>query len=311
MISRWIAAALFCAACGSLTLNVEAQREGHPATERNVLRVSGSGEAKASPDVAYVTVGVITEGKRAQEAAQANANLTQKVMDALRGRGIAEKDIQTSNYSVQPRYEDRPGRPPVIAGYQVSNQVRATVRKLDSVGSVIDAALDAGANNVQDVYFGLEAREKAEAEALTKAVQDARRKAETLAKAAGVRVVSVLQIQEGGFVRPVPILDARMEMVKAAGAATPVAPGELTVSANVMMVFETAPGMASTQTRQMARLATQRELLIRLLTKRVILQGQLQSYRQRYSDRHPSVIELKRRIEGLDQQITRTRKGEE
>lgn len=203
----------------------------------NTMTVSGTGESKANPDVAYVTVGVITEGRKAQEAAQSNATLTTKVMDALKKQGIADKDLQTSNYNVSPRYENRPGRgDQIIIGYTVSNQIRATVRKLNAVGTVIDAALDAGANNVQGVYFGLEAKSKAESEALTLAVAEARRKADTLAKAAGVRITGVLQIHEGGFIRPVPVYD-RMEMLGARAAATPIAPGELTVSANVTIVY--------------------------------------------------------------------------
>lgn len=206
---------------------------------QNTLTVTGTGEAKASPDVAYVTVGVITEGRRAQEAAQANAALSQKVMAALRKLGIAEKDLQTSSFSVSPRYENRPNREPVITGYQVSNQVRATVRKLNQVGDAIDSALDAGANNVQGVYFGLEARSKPESEALAQAVSEARRKADVLARAAGVRITGVAQIHEGSGPRPVPLVEGRMEMMSAR-AATPVAPGELSVSATVTIVYSIA-----------------------------------------------------------------------
>jgi uncharacterized protein YggE len=239
MSTRWLSAAIVCAAIGVLAPQRtcgQAAGAGRDFT----LTVSGSGEVKARPDAAYVTVGVINQGKRAQEASQANAAATEKVMAALKQQGIAEKDLQTSNYGVQPIYENRPGREPLITGYQVSNQVRAIVRDLSKVGSVIDAALDAGANNIQGVYFGLENHAEAQAGALTEAVRDARRKAETLAKAADVKLAGIRQIQEGGFVRPVPLMAETPMMGRAA--ATPIAPGELTVSASVTIVFAIAPG---------------------------------------------------------------------
>jgi hypothetical protein len=206
--------------------------------DRNTLIVRGEGEVKAKPDVAYATLGVITEGKRAQEAAAANAALTQKVMDAVRRQGVAEKDMQTSNFSVQPRYENRPNREPVIVGYQVSNQVRVTVRDLNKVGQVIDTGLDAGANNIYGLNFALEERARYTTDALTGAVREARRKAETLAAAAGVRLQGIVQLVEDGAAR-VPILQDRMEM-SMARAATPVAPGEITVTASVTVVYAIA-----------------------------------------------------------------------
>jgi uncharacterized protein YggE len=233
---------LLCALLGGFAMNTAAAQEAPPPkAESNTLSVSGSGDAKANPDVAYVTLGVVAQGKRAQEAAKANAASTQKVMEALKTMGIADKDIQTANYSVQPLYENRPNREPVIVGYQVSNQVQATIRKLDTVGSLIDAALDAGANNVQGVSFGLEARAKPESEALQEAVKDARRKADVLAKAAGVRIIGVLRIQEGASFRPVPMAEMAVLRAGVGGAPTPISPGELTVHANVTIVYTIAP----------------------------------------------------------------------
>lgn len=236
---QYIIIALLCAMLGGAAMNAPAAQEAPSSRADNyTLSVSGSGEAKADPDVAYVTLGVIAQGKRAQEAARANATSTQKVMDALKTLGIAEKDIQTFNYSVQPLYENRPNREPTIVGYQVSNQVQATVRKLDTVGSLIDAALDAGANNVQGVSFGLEARAKPESEALQEAVKDARRKADTLAQASGVRIVGVLRIQEGFTLRPpVPVMEIGALRAGVGGVPTPIAPGELTVRAQVTIVY--------------------------------------------------------------------------
>jgi uncharacterized protein len=234
---RFLTAVLTLAA-STAVLDPAAAQDNAANRERNTLIVRGQGEVSARPDVAYTTVGVITEGKRAQDASQANAAGTQRVMEALRKQGIAEKDIQTSNYSVQPRYENRPNREPVIVGYQVSNQVRATVRDLTKVGPVIDAALEAGANNIYGVSFGLQDRARFTADALTEAVQEARRKADTLARAAGVRILGIAQIQEGTTAR-LPIVQEQMEFA-ARAAATPISPGELTVNAAVTITFNIA-----------------------------------------------------------------------
>ena len=210
----------------------------------NTLSVSGAGESNAAPDIAFVTVGVVTTGKKAQDASQANAVATTKVVAALRALGIAEKDIQTSGYSVSPQYNPQPNprrEGPEIIGYHVSNNVRATIRKLDNIGKAIDAALEAGANNVHGVGFGLEKREAADSAAIEDAVKDARRKADTLARAAGVRITGVHHIQEGQVFRPMPVMETAMFRGGAAKVDTPISPGELTVSANVTVVYNIAP----------------------------------------------------------------------
>lgn len=211
-----------------------APQEGSGRAPRIV--VGGSGTTKAPPDVAYVALGVITSGKRAQEASQANAAAADKIMAALRKQGIADKDIQTAGYSVQPVYRNN-DYSKGIDGYQVSNVVRATVRKLGTLGAVIDAGLDSGANNIQGVSFGLEKRDDAEERALTAAVHEARRKAETMAKAAGVRIMRVMEISTVYEGRPVPLMGGFAAEAMSARVATPVSPGELDVTANVTMTF--------------------------------------------------------------------------
>jgi uncharacterized protein YggE len=215
-----------------------AQPEATPRTPR--ITVTGSGSAKASPDVAYVSLGVTTTGKRAQDASQSNAAASDRVTSALKKMGIAEKDIQTANYYVQPVTDPRDGTK--ITGYQVSNIIRATVRKVENVGKAVDAGLEAGANNVQNVSFGLEKRDAAEAEALTAAVTEARRKAEVIAKAAGVRIVSIQEISTSYEGRPMPMMAGFGGEAAMARVATPISPGEMEVAANVTMVFQITAG---------------------------------------------------------------------
>lgn len=209
-------------------------------TQLRTITVNGSGNVKAKPDVAYVTIGVVTQATKAQDASEANAALSQKVAAALKSLGIANKDIQTSQYSIYPRYDNRPGKGQNIIGYDVSNTVRACIHDLGMVGKTIDTALSAGANNVQGVTFDLEKKDKSEDAALAEAVKDAKRKADVIASAASVKIVGVQQIQEGSSYRPVPVY-AMSRMALGGEATTPISPGEMTVSANVTVIYLIAP----------------------------------------------------------------------
>ena len=270
----------------------------------NTLTVTGSGESNTAPDIAYVSVGVVTTGKKAQDAAQANAAATTKVVDALRRIGIAEKDVQTSGYSVNPNYEPQPraNEGPRIIGYMVSNNVRATVRKTADVGKVIDAALEAGANNVHGVSFGLDARDKAEGEALTAAVTEARRKADTLARAAGVRITGVVQLQEGAVYRPMPMMETAMFRAGARDAATPISPGELTVSANVTVVYAITSG-ERVEGGEQRRVVSRDSPLADLFRRHTALTFEVASLKTRYGGTHPVVRERAAELNTLDRLI--------
>lgn len=218
------------------TTPVNAQQ---PASTRR-LTVQANGTSKSSPDVAFITLGVTTESPRASEASQANATRSQKVMDSVKKLGIAAKDIQTTSYFVQPVY--RQNDPTQIRGYTVSNLISCTVRRIPDLGKVIDAALEAGANNFQGVSFGLDDRGDAEAAAMTDAVHSARRKADAMAKAVGLTLGEILDmhgdLQEN---RPVPLAFGGEAMMARSAVSTPISPGELTTSATVTIVYSLQP----------------------------------------------------------------------
>jgi uncharacterized protein YggE len=298
-MSRKTTAPFISALLAALALSASAQdRPGGLPGRVPYLAASGTGTARATPDVVYVTLGVTTGGKRAQEASQNNATATQRVMEALKAQGIDTKDIQTSNYSVQPLYKENNANAG-IQGYQVSNLVRATVRKTATAGKVIDAALDAGANNVQGVYFGLEDRAAAEERAMTDAVQAARRKAEVMARAAGVRLTGILQIDgnaDGG--RPIP-LELNGGVMARMAAPTPISEGEMSVTANVSILFRIEdPNARTTDARP--PVPTEREL--------AQAKSQLQLERARllttYAANHPKIREIEDQIRALDAQLT-------
>ncbi len=204
-----------------------------------VIAVSGTGRANTSPNQATFTIGVqITAPTLAEATQQASANMT-KVMDAIKAQGVDSKDIQTSTYSVNPITNYKEGQPPQITGYQVMNVVTVTVKKIDTLGKVLDAGMSAGANYLGGIYFGVADSKPFETQARTAAVQDATAKAQTLAQAAGVKLGKVLSIVEGASYNPLPVANPRVFAAEA-GSPGPVETGTMEISVNVEMRFEIA-----------------------------------------------------------------------
>lgn len=199
------------------------------------ITTQGHGEVKVKPDIALITVAVTTQSKDQAEAVGQNATRTTAVLGALRAAEIAEKDIQTQSYTVQPQY-DYNASPPLLTGYQVTNSVQATVRDLTKVGLVIDKTTQASASQISGVSFDLSDRSQAESQALALAVTSARRKATVMAQAAGVELGRLLTVTEGGASPPIPPVFAMRAMAKAAPE-TPIADQQITVSADAALVY--------------------------------------------------------------------------
>jgi uncharacterized protein YggE len=195
--------------------------------------VSVTGEATVSvpPDLAQVDGGVSSDAKTAREAFEANNAAMGKVLLALKGAGIAEKDIQTSQLSLQPQTSSsKTSGPPTIVGYRASNRVTIRLRDVTKVANVIDTLVGAGANDIGGIGFSVSNASKLLDEARERAIADARRKAEIYAKAAGVTLGAPVSISEESSPGPVPY--RRM----AAGmpvSAAPVAQGEETLQVTV------------------------------------------------------------------------------
>ena len=202
--------------------------------QSRLLTVTGQGEARAKPDRATLSAGVVTEAKTAGAALAANGRAMNAVFDALTRLGIPAGAIQTSEISVQPRFPDDSGAPRRIAGYEVSNRVTVTVDELGKLGPAVDALVSSGSNSLGDVSFSIRDPQPPMAHAREAAVKDALAKAETLARASGVSLGPIAQITERETVGvPQPL----MRMAVAANA-TPVASGEQTLSASVTISWE-------------------------------------------------------------------------
>jgi uncharacterized protein YggE len=205
---------------------------------RPSISVTGTGRVKAEPDVADINLGVTKQADDAQTAADDAATTMAAVIAALQAAGVADADIQTTTISLTPVY-DYDDNPPQIEGWEASNLVNITVRDIDSVGAVVDAATGAGATNINGITFRVDDATAAEAEARAAAVADARAKADQLAEAAGVTIIGVLSMSESGAQPPMPIFMERAAFDMAAGeAATPVMPGQVELSINVFVQFE-------------------------------------------------------------------------
>lgn len=207
-------------------------------TPEHTISVSGVGTVTVVPDVADVQLGVLVQRTKVRDAQAAAADLMTKVIAALRKAGIAEKDIQTSNLSLQPVYDySTNGSAPRIVGYQLSNAVTATVRDLTKLSDAIDGALEAGANTLNGVTFRVDDPAKAEELARSSAMAAAKAKADALAKAAGVSIIGVASISETSSPTPVPVYYAGEAMADAAKAPTPVLAGTSDVTVTVSVVY--------------------------------------------------------------------------
>jgi uncharacterized protein YggE len=199
------------------------------------LSLSASADVQVAPDYATVQSGVVTRAATAQQAVSDNARAMTAVFDALRRAGVTGNDIQTSQLSVSPVYSDR--REPetnnlTIIGYETRNTVSAKVRDTSRVGNVIDAMVSAGANNIQNVSFGAEDTSAAMDQARRDAIASLLARADLFADAAGFELCGITRMSED-FARPAqPMMMARMESVS-----TPVAPGQLSISATVNADF--------------------------------------------------------------------------
>lgn len=204
---------------------------------RRTLTVVGNGRATATPDIARVLLGVDIVNARLNAAlAEANRK-SAAIIAALEKAGVAKRDIRTAEFNVFPQQSYGPSGPGPITGYRVVNIVRVTIRNIDNAGTVLDAAINAGANTVQGLSFTIENIKAIEAEARKDAMADAKAKAEALASAAGAKVSRVLTISEIVSGNPFPVF-AAAPAAEGIGGGVTVTPGSQDVTVQVQVTYE-------------------------------------------------------------------------
>lgn len=229
--------------------------------ESTLLSLTAEGRSQRTPDIALFTSGVVTQGATAAEALSQNSSRMERVVAALKRAGIADRDIQTSAISLQPRYSNpeleaqiraretrQPYVPPAeaarIIGYEARNNVQVRVRRIANMGKIIDTLIEAGANEVNGPSFTLDEPQSAQDEARAEAVAVGRKRAELYARAAGLRVNRILSMSEGGGYYPMQqIFVTGMRAERGGGPPPPPPPapvmaGELQIGVSLSMQFE-------------------------------------------------------------------------
>lgn len=202
------------------------------------ITVGGDSIVQAQPDTAILTISVVTQARRAIDAQQENATRTDAVMQALKAAAGTGAEIKTSGYSVQPQRQYRENQPPTITGYEARNTVTVTLNDLKKVGTVIDAASQAGSNDISGIAFTLREDRPARDRALLQATTEAMSKAEVIARALGRKVTRIVEVQEEGFVRPPqPVYQTEAFMARDK-VATPIEVGSLDITSRVLLIAE-------------------------------------------------------------------------
>ena len=201
------------------------------------LDINAVGEVTRVPDVAVITAGVVSRSATATDALQDSANRTSRVLGALKSAGVEERDIQTSNVSLNPEYRYPQDQAPQLVGYTASNNVTVRFRDIRSSGKILDALVKQGANQINGPTLVVDKPEAALDEARAKAIASGRARADLYARSLGMRVGRVVSVSETAesYAPPPPVpMMARME----AAPATKIEPGEQKLQVNLMMVFE-------------------------------------------------------------------------
>jgi len=220
---------------------------GGKLTSQGELTIDGSAEVKAANDCATLFLGVNTRDPKASAAVNKNGDAMRRVMKVLRDAGVGEKDVRTVQFYLSQTWEHHKDGSSKMTGFAVSNTLSVEVKNLEKLGSVLDAAIEAGLTDVSRLQFKPQDVAKQTMEARGRAVQDARRKADALAAAAGYKVTGIKSLAEHSGIRPMPMYAGAMAARDAGGAN--VTPGWSTTRLQVAVTFTIAPKAAEADDR--------------------------------------------------------------
>lgn len=233
-------AALALALVAPAAVLAQAPAPPAPALPPRAIRVSGEGKVNVAPDVARVVVGVVSTGKDLNKVTGDAAAVVRKVLAELSKVGIAQKDVRTVRHDVQVErpWSSKTGTPGAISGYTVNDQLQVTVRDLTRLGAVLDQATSAGGNTIDQLSMDKEDLGADRARALALAYAAARSKAEAIARAAGVTLGEVLEVEESSAQRgPIPLMAANRVAMAETAKGTTISAGELELTGSVSVSF--------------------------------------------------------------------------
>lgn len=202
-----------------------------------LLDITAQGRVSRVPDLATIRAGVVAQAPTAAAALADQASRTARVLAALKGAGVAQRDIATATIGLSPQYRYADGQPPVITGYQATNTVSIRFREVARAGGILDALVAAGANQIDGPELSLDKPDAALDEARVRAVAVARARADLYARAAGLRVRRIVSIGEAGVDSGTPRPPVYYARATAADASTPIAAGEKDLSVTIQVRF--------------------------------------------------------------------------
>jgi uncharacterized protein YggE len=218
-------------ACGPSNITVQAQ------PPERTITVSGTGKVTLTPDIAYISIGVNTQNASAKDAVAENNTQSQAVITTIKGFGIADKDIQTTNFSIYPQQQfDANGKQTGVI-YVVNNVVYVTVRDLTKLGDLLDSSVSSGANNINSIQFDVADKTAALTQARQAAVAEARKQADELTKATNVSLGQVQSISYNDTTAPITIQYAKANVLAPAPSSVPVQSGSMEISTTVTIVY--------------------------------------------------------------------------
>lgn len=209
------------------------------AQDLRTISVDGSSTIKVAPDKATISISIENTAKDAKLASAQNAQIMQNIQSAILGLAITKDKMQTTNYNLYPVYNTKDNSREII-GYSVSNEITVIIDNIDMVGTVIDTAINAGASNVNSIEFGLKDSQVYKDKVLQQAIADAKRKAQVVANSLGKSIVNVVSVNTGSTYIEAKNFNNAMYMraADATGATSPIQSGDISVRANVSVVFE-------------------------------------------------------------------------
>ncbi|MDO8559353.1 MAG: SIMPL domain-containing protein [bacterium] len=211
---------------------------------KNTISVTATGDVYAKPDLAQISFSVVNEGKTVVGVMSENTNKMNTVIDSIKKQGVESKDIKTTNFSMNPRYEWRktassyfPEGERTLIGYEISQSLEIKIRDLNKVGTIIEGATGSGVNQVGILYFTIDNQDKLNAEARQKAINEAETKAKELASELGVKLGKIVNFSESGF-SPMPMYAFKEMGIGGGGTAPQIETGENKISVTVSITYE-------------------------------------------------------------------------
>lgn len=239
LVAAFFVSATVLMASHARNLGIERKYIGSIPNQRDTISIDGEGKVTAKPTLGQISAGLYTEGQDIPAVQNENSRKVNAMVAAMKDLGVSEADLQTSNYNISPKYEYKDGTQRVI-GYSVSQSIEVKVRDLSKVGAVLSRIGQLGANQVNGVNFTIDDPSSLKQEARRKALEDARAKADELAKALGVDIVRVVTFSESGAVpvSPMPFYRADAAVAVSAPVAPDIQTGSLDVLSRVSVTYE-------------------------------------------------------------------------